>query len=630
MNAPAARTPVGLAFFAATVVVSLVGCHEGDDRYFADVASVSDVGDAAVEPADIEPADVPAVDVEGPDVLDVAEVEPDVGTDVVEPWKPAIYKYPSCDPATPSGLTGCVDMGRLTATLTSVVGSRYPGDTKWAEVRGLCKTLLTENGFTVTENPGPIAGGGNVIGVKLGSDPALTSQRVIVGAHIDGRRNCDAANGNGTGVTALFELIRLLGPREHRRTLVAACWDGDELQRAGAIEMADDAMVAGDDIRVAFDLNAIGFTDATPDVQETPLTILQFQDARAGLKARAYRGTTLWLLGGADAAGPMGRLEAHAAAIGLPVTPLHFKLNWLKSNTFSDFRRSSHAAFWDRGIPAIQVTDTGRSRNPQHECRQGGADTLERIDWNFFRAATATTIAAVAETLDADDAGTTPNPYQPACDVTRQDCPVGERCVYLRDADGFEIRACIPVAPEPRSEGAVCTRPNDLLGEDDCDKGLGCSFYGGRWANADPAAPEYERVCSRYCRFRKDCGDGEQCFVLGSSAIERTGICRPACAPLSAGNCPEGQKCSANSLTVGFLQVPLCTPAGPVELGAACLDTNACARDLQCVPSSNTGSFSCLPYCSDTLPCPNELVCFGSFGLIAPDPTFGFCAAALE
>jgi hypothetical protein len=211
MNAPAFATPLLSHVCIAALITSVAGCHEGDERYAPDVFLATDlgVGVSTVPPE----ADVPPPDLEEPDVAFIVDMEPDVAPDIVLPWTPAVYVYPVCDATSPSGLTGCVDMARLTDTLTSIVGSRYPGDAKWAEVRGMCNTAMLGSGFTVTENPGPISGGGNVIGVKLGTDPALQGERIIVGAHIDGRRNCDAANGNGTGVAALFELIGLLGPR---------------------------------------------------------------------------------------------------------------------------------------------------------------------------------------------------------------------------------------------------------------------------------------------------------------------------------------------------------------------------------------------------------------------------------
>ncbi len=62
----------------------------------------------------------------------------------------------------------------------------------------------------------------------------------------------------------------------------------------------------------------------------------------------------------------------------LPVEALFVPLNgWLLPMT----RLSDHASFWDRGWPALMVTDTAFLRNPNYHL---ASDTIETLDFAFM------------------------------------------------------------------------------------------------------------------------------------------------------------------------------------------------------------------------------------------------------
>lgn len=614
----------------------LVGCGSADDNTSTPAVDASGSGDTAADGGEHDTS-APDDTAEAPDdtspEADVAEPEPDVPSeevsddteapDVVVPWTPAVYAYPACDASTPAGIAGCVDKDRLEKNLIAIVGSRYPGEPNHTEARDLCRSTFTAAGFTVSESHSLL--GGNIIGTREGV--GAPDELVVVGAHIDGRQNCDSADGNATGVAALMELATAI-PAGHRRTLVVACWDEGELGRAGAIEHADDLLVSGAHVAVVIGLDSIGFTDDTPMSQQAPITTANFPEAKAKLAAAEYRGVQLALIGGKDASSTLGALASGADGVGLPTITYSLEMEWLTDQTFSDFQRSNHVVFWTRGFRAVTATDTGSQRNPQHRCRQGGKDSLERLDLDFFRASTAATLSGVRAVLEADDGPIAASPLHPACDVGAQDCGEGKRCVHLRNADGTEARTCIPVDPAAVPAGGVCTRPNETAGEDTCAPGLFCSFYGGTAVpNSDPA--EYERVCSRYCRHPKDCGEGELCVGI-DFGVERTGLCRPRCTLLAEGNCPAQQKCSLVGLTTGTSQGAVCMPAGSAALGESCTDSNGCGEGATCLPTAGGADHVCRPACTDSLPCPEALQCYNLGGgfvfMLLDDPTYGVCA----
>jgi Zn-dependent M28 family amino/carboxypeptidase len=78
----------------------------------------------------------------------------------------------------------------------------------------------------------------NVIGVLKGSDPALASEVVVVGAHFDhigirpavnGDSIANGADDDGSGTVAMMEAARIIaaGPRP-KRTIVFGAFTGEE------------------------------------------------------------------------------------------------------------------------------------------------------------------------------------------------------------------------------------------------------------------------------------------------------------------------------------------------------------------------------------------------------------------
>jgi carboxypeptidase Q len=70
----------------------------------------------------------------------------------------------------------------------------------------------------------------NVIGEIPGTDPALTDQVVMIGAHFDSWHSGDGATDNGAGSGVMLEAMRLLKALDlhPRRTIRIALWTGEE------------------------------------------------------------------------------------------------------------------------------------------------------------------------------------------------------------------------------------------------------------------------------------------------------------------------------------------------------------------------------------------------------------------
>ncbi len=59
-----------------------------------------------------------------------------------------------------------------------------------------------------------------------------------------------------------------------------------------------------------------------------------------------------------------------------------------------DLLLSDHSPFWKENIPALMITDTANFRSPYHHTK---ADTIDKLDFDFIKKVTQTTIATVIE-----------------------------------------------------------------------------------------------------------------------------------------------------------------------------------------------------------------------------------------
>ena len=64
-----------------------------------------------------------------------------------------------------------------------------------------------------------------------------------------------------------------------------------------------------------------------------------------------------------------------------PELPVESLFMWFNGWLLADTRLSDHAPFWDKGLPALMVTDTAYFRNPHYH---GPGDRAETLDYAFM------------------------------------------------------------------------------------------------------------------------------------------------------------------------------------------------------------------------------------------------------
>jgi Peptidase family M28 len=240
----------------------------------------------------------------------------------------------------------------------------------------------------------PRLDGANLIATSPGREP----EAIVLVAHHDSVRDAPGADDNGAAVAVLIELARLLAGRRHRRSVVLAAPDFEEIGLIGSEHLVA-WLRRRYRVRAALVFDPIGFMDPRPGSQVVPGGIGSiYPDQVARLAARENRGDSvvgIYRRSSVTVARAFARCLA--ATIGeervlllrdpldLPfVGPLAALVPVARN-----FSRSDHVPFWRAGMPAIQVTNTANFRNPHYHRRSDVASTLDYETLRRILAATA-------------------------------------------------------------------------------------------------------------------------------------------------------------------------------------------------------------------------------------------------
>lgn len=328
-----------------------------------------------------------------PPIPEAAVESPKTGASAVDP---------ACVTAEPGALADCVQPSRITADIEAVAGMRPPGSIHWMEVQHRCAEVFEASGFTVSLHD--FGEGINVLGVREGT--TRPEQRVLVGAHYDHIPGCTGADDNASGVAAVLEVARVLGPAPTARTVMVACWDAEEWRLRGSRAWVAGPMEEVGAPEVYLNFDAIAYVDDRPAAQRIPpgFSVL-FPGEVGALADRDYRADFIAVVADPGAVAIAEAMRERAAGIGLPVALLKIPRLVIDSHLAVDLQRSDHAAFWDRGVPAIMVTDTADFRSDAYHCLER-EDSVDTLDLGFAgKVVEAATFAAAVAASGSGTAG---------------------------------------------------------------------------------------------------------------------------------------------------------------------------------------------------------------------------------
>ncbi|MBE7482653.1 MAG: M20/M25/M40 family metallo-hydrolase [Polyangiaceae bacterium] len=303
-----------------------------------------------------------------------------------------------CGTSSPAALAACVDAARYEADVVLVTGERPPDAAHWQQVQDHCRDTLAGLGFSVELHD--YGTGVNVIGTRPGA--TKPNERVLIGAHYDHIPGCPGADDNATGTAAVLELARVLSKASFDRTLVAVCFDEEEIGLLGSKAYVARALKTGENISSVTVFDMIGFVSSAPNSQSVPPGIdAVFPSEYAELAKNQFRADFILLAHDAKSLASASAMQAYAKTIGLGAVRLELPPALM---ALDDMRRSDHAPFWDMGFPALFVGDTAELRYPQYHCKNGD-DVVANLNFGFATQTVRAAAVALATELGLGGTG---------------------------------------------------------------------------------------------------------------------------------------------------------------------------------------------------------------------------------
>lgn len=241
--------------------------------------------------------------------------------------------------------------------------------------------------------------GQNIVAIKEGKRRGA----IVVAAHHDTIRDSPGADDNTASVAALLELARLTANVEYEFTVMLVAFDMEEVGRLGSRAFVREQL-EGHSVQGAIIFESMAYTSDEPNSQILPAGFGLLYPAQARQVHRHRRvgdwAAILYRKRSARLAAAFATcLEATKGRDSsvLLRDPADLPLFGALLRRFvpfaRDFGRSDHLAFWERGLPAILITDTANFRNPHyHE----PTDTVDTLDFEHLRCL----VAAASLTLD--------------------------------------------------------------------------------------------------------------------------------------------------------------------------------------------------------------------------------------
>lgn len=278
---------------------------------------------------------------------------------------------------------------RLRAYLRALVGERHPvfSPEKLKETDHYLTEEFRRFGLDVVRAPFEALGGThyNVIGTLASRHGTLP---LILAAHYDTVQGSPGADDNASGLVVLLDVASRLASRRFHRTIRFIAFSLEEAHLLGSRAYAAHLAAADQPVYGALVLECVGYARDEEGSQrippEVPIAVPSI-------------GNFLAVVGNQTSAA-LTEAVARAMTPHVPVVPLVVPGN---GELLPDVRRSDHTSFWERGFPAVMLTDTANFRNPHYH---RPTDTLETLDLDFLEAVADAVTAATLALAGEDEA----------------------------------------------------------------------------------------------------------------------------------------------------------------------------------------------------------------------------------
>lgn len=212
---------------------------------------------------------------------------------------------------------------------------------------------------------------------------------IVIGAHYDVAHDLPGADDNASGTAGLLEVARLLSQvkDELKRPVILIAFSLEEPPYFGSNDMgsvvhAESLVKAGTKIKLMISLEMIGFYLESENSQDYPSPLLKLMYPSVGnFIALIARPSEFFVLRKAK--------ELFIGVTDIPTQSANVP-TFVPGVDYSD-----HSSYWNRGFPAMMVTDTAFMRNKNYHTP---GDVPEILDYNKM-ADVVNGVAAIAKGL---------------------------------------------------------------------------------------------------------------------------------------------------------------------------------------------------------------------------------------
>ena len=272
-----------------------------------------------------------------------------------------------------------VDTSRLYKQLKWIEGIRHrnTGATHLKNVQDSIISLFNNYGLDTTVQSYKFSNYNlkNIVGNHFGAKEI--NHVYINDAHYDSVSNGPGADDNGTGVTGVMEIARIISAYHFEKTLRFIGFDLEEEGLIGSNAYVNkNGLSVTDTIDGVLNFEMIGYYSEKNNSQTLPTGFnLLFPEASAAVVADNYRGNFITNVGNV-ASKSLNTAFKEAASEFAPELKV-ISLDVPGTGTIvPDLRRSDHASFWDAGKPAVMLTDGANFRNKNYHTPSDKADSL--------------------------------------------------------------------------------------------------------------------------------------------------------------------------------------------------------------------------------------------------------------
>ncbi len=237
------------------------------------------------------------------------------------------------------------------------------------------RRTFEEAGLAVTEQPYEYRGRrvANLIADLPGAGAGAGTVPTLIGAHYDTVLGTPGADDNASAVAVMLELAGRAAARPPPVPLRFVAFTLEEppthaTRHQGSRVFVRRMIESGERVAGAIILEMVGLT--TPK-----------QDYPVFLQWAGYPKTGDFI---AIVGNRRSRAFGERVLAGMkrnPALPVESLFMWFNGWILADTRLSDHAPFWDKGLPALMITDTAYFRNPHYH---GPGDRAETLDYAFM------------------------------------------------------------------------------------------------------------------------------------------------------------------------------------------------------------------------------------------------------